>query len=213
MDGTVPEVTLEALAARLLAAPPGQRLVVGIAGPPGSGKSTTAERLVAALDAARPGAAVLVPMDGFHYDDAVLRELGRHARKGAPDTFDVGGLRSVLERLRARDEEWVAVPVFDRARELSLGSARLVRREADLIVTEGNYLLLNRDPWAGLRRLFDLRVLIEVPEAVLRARLEARWRGYGLTPEAIRAKVEGNDLPNGRVVMQESLGADLILRT
>ncbi|MCX7889939.1 MAG: nucleoside/nucleotide kinase family protein [Rhodobacteraceae bacterium] len=211
-EAAAAEVTLEGLAARLLETPPGTRCVLAIAGPPGSGKSTTAARLVEALEAARPGAAALVPMDGFHYDDAVLHELDRHARKGAPDTFDVGGLRSVLERLRARDEDWVAVPVFDRDTEMSRAAARLVRRTADLIVVEGNYLLLNRDPWASLRRLFDLRVLIEVPEAVLRARLEARWRGYRLAPAAIRAKVEGNDLPNGRIVATESLGADLVLR-
>lgn len=208
-----PGITFDALAARLQALPKGTRSIVAIAGAPGSGKSTTAERLVDTLNATAPGRAALLPMDGYHYDDAVLRDMGRHPWKGAPDTFDVGGLRSLLARLRARDEPTVAVPVFDRSIEIARAGGRLIPRTAEIIVAEGNYLLLSRSPWDSLAPFFDLRVLIAVPEDVLRDRLGARWVHYGLTPEGIRAKLEENDLPNGRVVATESIGADVILRT
>jgi pantothenate kinase len=201
------------LLARLLAADPAARQIIGIAGPPGSGKSTVAERLVAAANAARPGFAALLPMDGFHYDDRLLGELGRHARKGAPDTFDVGGLAHTLARLRARNEAAVAVPVFDRNIEIARAGARLIAQSVRLVVVEGNYLLLAEGDWAALRDLFELTVMIETSEADLNARLTRRWKNLGLAPEAIAAKVEGNDLPNGRRVIAQSARADLRLRT
>lgn len=197
-----------ALADRIAALPPGRRLVA-LAGPPGAGKSHVAEALAAAV----PRAAVL-PMDGFHYDDAVLTVLGRRARKGAPDTFDVAGLAHLLHRLRAGGDgaaEAVAVPVFDRALELSRGAARLIGPEIAVVIVEGNYLLLRDGPWAALAPLFDLTVMLSVPEAVLRARLAARWQGYGIAPDEIGRRVEGNDLPNGRRVMAGSAPADVVL--
>ena len=134
--------------------------------------------------------------------------MGRRARKGAPDTFDVGGYRHMLQRLRADNEATVAVPVFDRAIEIARAGSRLISREARIIVTEGNYLLLREPPWSELRSLFDVTVFIDVPEEVLRERLAARWNGYGMNAEAIRAKLEENDLPNGRRVIAESIEPD-----
>ena len=152
-------------------------------------------------------------LDGFHYDDAILRDAGRLARKGAPDTFDVGGLRAALDRLEGRDGGVVAVPVFDRDLEISRGSARLIAPEARLILVEGNYLLLSTPPWNELRRYFDLTVMIEVPEPELQRRLRERWEGYGLTEAEMDAKLEQNDLPNGRTVRSMSIPADLVLRS
>lgn len=108
--------------ARDLLARPG-RQVMAIAGAPGAGKSTLVERLA---DALKGQPVAILPMDGFHYDDAVLHAMGRRPWKGAPDTFDVGGLRSVLLRLRDGAEGAVAVPVFDRDLEISRGSARII---------------------------------------------------------------------------------------
>lgn len=210
MTRTVTSDDLLSTALDLLARP--GRHVIAIAGAPGSGKSTLVESLLARIGAQRPGAAAILPMDGFHYDDAVLHDMGRHAWKGAPDTFDVGGLRSTLARLRDPAEEAVAVPVFDRDLEISRGSARLIAPSIRLILAEGNYLLLNRDPWASLRPMFDLTVLIDVPEPELRRRLIGRWARYRLTPDQIAQKLDGNDLPNGRVVMTESTAPDLVLR-
>jgi pantothenate kinase len=193
---------LDALASRL-AALPGPRVICAVAGPPGSGKSTLAEALVARLEG-EPGGAALLPMDGFHFDDMHLVPAGLRPRKGAPETFDVGGLRHALRRLRAADEPFVAVPVFDRSLEIARAGARLIPRGARVIVCEGNWLLLDEEPWSALRPFFDLTVLLEVPEEELRRRLRRRWEGFGLTEDEIAWKLDGNDLPNGRRVMERS---------
>lgn len=154
---------------------------------------------------------VVAPMDGFHYDDAILEARALRPRKGAPETFDLGGLATALRRLRRADEDEVALPLFDRDRELSRAGALIVRRETPVVVVEGNYLLLDRPGWRDLRACFDLTVFLDAPDAELRRRLDARWRAYGLSPQAIAEKVEGNDLPNVRLVRSESAAPDLRL--
>jgi pantothenate kinase len=207
----VPEpTTLDALAARLAGAP--ARTVVAIAGAPGSGKSTLAEALVERLNAGAPGTAALLPMDGFHYDDLHLVPAGLRPRKGSPDTFDVGGLASALRRVRAADEPFVAVPVFDREIEIARAGARMIPASVPVIVCEGNWLLLDEAPWDALAPLFDLTVMVEVPEDELRRRLRARWEHFGLDEAGIAWKLDGNDLPNGRRVYEGSRPADLVLR-
>ncbi|TNC66823.1 nucleoside/nucleotide kinase family protein [Rubellimicrobium roseum] len=203
---------LDTLAGLLAARATSDRMICAIAGAPGSGKSTLAEALVARLNAGAPGLAALLPMDGFHYDDLHLVPAGLRPRKGAPETFDVGGLRHLLVRLRSNEEEAIAVPVFDRDIEIARAGARLIPASVRVIVSEGNYLLLRRAPWDSLRPLFDVTVMIEVPEDELRARLRRRWQGYNLTEDEIAWKLDGNDLPNGRVVAQESAPADFVVR-
>lgn len=208
----IPEIlSPDALLARLLAPSAGRR-IVAIAGAPGSGKSTLAETLVARLNAAQPGSAALCPMDGFHYDDAVLHARGRRPWKGAPDTFDVGGLRALLARLKARDEDEVAVPLFDRTLEIARAGAAIIPQAVETIVCEGNYLLLDRAPWAALAPFWDMTVLIDVPEAELRRRLTDRWVQHGLSAAEIAHKLDGNDLPNGRMVIAHSVTPAVILR-
>ena len=111
--------TLESLARLVQERSKARRTILAIAGAPGSGKSTLAERLEARLNECAAGAAAILPMDGYHYDDRVLIERGLRARKGAPETFDVGGLFHTLERLRRNEEDEIAVPVFDRDLEVS----------------------------------------------------------------------------------------------
>jgi len=205
-------IGLDQLTRRVLAFPEDARAIVAIAGAPGSGKSTLARRLVAAVNETRPNAAALLPMDGFHYDARVLDAFGRRARKGAPDTFDVGGLRHMLARLRARDEAEVAIPLFDRKIEISRAGAELIVQSVRLVVVEGNYLLLRDPPWGALHPLFDLTVLIVTPEITLRQRLTRRWQHFGLSPDQITRKIDGNDLPNGRRVMTRSVAPDFRLR-
>lgn len=198
-----------AFAEAILARAAGEdRLIVALAGPPGGGKSTLAEATAARLNAGRPGLCAILPMDGFHYDDILLNARGWRARKGAPHTFDVGGLAATLRRLRARDEAEVVVPVFDRALEIARAGARPIARETPVVLVEGNWLLLAAEPWAALRPLFDLTALIVADRATLAARLAARWRDAGLPPAEIAAKVEGNDLPNAETVLSESAEPD-----
>lgn len=190
---------------------PGERRLVAVAGPPGSGKSTLVESVRAAF-AGRPAGAeavAILPMDGFHYDDELLERLGRKERKGAPDTFDVGGLGATLARLSANEEPAIAVPRFDRDIEIARAGALLIARETPLVLVEGNYLLIDAPPWGDLRKAYDLTAMLMVDEDVLRERLEARWRHYGLSPADIRRKVEDNDLPNGRFVYEASGPADI----
>ncbi len=182
------------------------RFIVALAGPPGAGKSTLAEAVVEALGSD----ARVVPMDGFHFDDAILTARDQRNRKGAPETFDVAGYRHLLSRLQ--DEDEVAIPVFDRSLELSRGSADLVTKHHRILVTEGNYLLLNESPWIGLGEYFDLTVFIEVPESELDRRLLDRWAFYGKTPEQARAWIDGNDMPNIRRVIRGSRQADITVR-
>jgi pantothenate kinase len=189
-----------------------RRVVVAIAGAPGSGKSTLAERWVSRLNEATPGTAALLPMDGYHYDDSILVERGLRARKGAPETFDVLGLLHMLDRLKRNQEDEIAVPVFDRDLEISRAGARLIPRAIRALIVEGNYLLLDQHPWSGLHTMFDITVAIDAPEDILRQRLVERWRSYGFSPTEIEAKVERNDLPNGRYVMTKSKPADFVLR-
>jgi len=189
------------------------RILVALAGPPGSGKSTLASELESALNQEQPEQAMILPMDGFHYDDLYLVPAGLRPRKGAPQTFDVWGFYHILRRLRERQEEFVAVPVFDRDLEIARAGARLIPAKVPVILVEGNYLLLQQEPWSQLRLLFDVAVLLEVPEAVLGERLTARWQHYELPSEEIAAKVNENDLPNGRYVMAESGGEDYRLKS
>ncbi len=188
-------------------------MVVALVGAPGSGKSTLSEALRAALVDQFGVSAEVVPMDGFHYDNAILDARGWRARKGAPHTFDVAGLASMLERLRRQPLSDVAVPVFDRERDLSAASARIVGKEASLLLVEGNYLLLDQAPWRQLNGLFDLSVMIDCPRALLEQRLMARWLDLGLPEDKARQKVDGNDLPNADLVLSTSAAADLVFST
>ncbi len=196
-----------AVLAALPAVEPTRRRVVAIAGPPAAGKST----LAAAVAAALGETAAVFGMDAFHYDDAVLVERGDRDRKGAPHTFDVDGYRAMLERLRSNVDSDVAIPVFDRSMELTRGSASIVGASVETIVTEGNWLLLDRDPWRSLRSLFDLTVGLDVADSIVEARILERWRSHGFDDETARMRAEANDLPNARTARVESAEAMLVL--
>ncbi|MBX5155335.1 nucleoside triphosphate hydrolase [Rhizobium sp. NLR9b] len=187
----------------------GRRVLIAIAGAPGSGKSTLAERSVEAINSDHHLEAALFPLDGFHYDDAVLEQMGRRPYKGAIDTFDVHGLRHMLKRLKANEDDVVAVPVFDRSIEIARAGGNLIPRSTKIIVCEGNYLLARQAPWDKLKEIFDFTAFVDVDEDHLRQRLQNRWRSYGLDPAEIRRKVEENDLPNGLAIVAGSAEPDL----
>ncbi|MBL8893427.1 MAG: nucleoside triphosphate hydrolase, partial [Rhizobiales bacterium] len=163
------------------------------------------------LNEGSPGSAAVLPMDGYHFDDRVLEARGLRARKGAPDTFDVAGLHHMLARLKRNAEDEVAVPVFDRDLEIARAGARLIPQSVRILIVEGNYLLLDQRPWSDLRDAFDVTAMINVSEEILRRRLHERWMGYGLSPDQIAAKLEDNDLPNGRLVRDSSVAADFAI--
>jgi pantothenate kinase len=188
--------------------PHGRRVLVAVAGAPGSGKSTLAAALAEALAAGGHSAAA-VPMDGFHYDDAVLRRLDLASRKGAPETFDFAGLESLLARLKRGDSD-VAIPLFDRSMELARAAAAIVPAGTKFVLVEGNYLLLDEAPWSRLRSLFDFAVFIDVPRDELERRLLRRWVDHGRADGP--AWVASNDMPNVDRVLAKRLPADLVVQ-
>ena len=191
--------------ARELIARPG-RVLLGVAGAPASGKSTLAEGLVAALG----DDAVLVPMDGFHLDDAVLRRHGSWERKGAIDTFDDAGFADLLHRLRAA-EGTVYAPRFDRGLEASIGGAIEVGPEVPLVVTQGNYLLAESGAWPRARAALDEVWFLRIDPVLRRERLIARHMRFGRGPEEARARADGTDETNARLIEATAARADRIV--
>ncbi|MBS9404510.1 nucleoside/nucleotide kinase family protein [Halomonas sp. TRM85114] len=209
---SVPSIdSLSELTRRVLDAATGQdRFLVALAGPPGAGKSYRSQQLFQAIDEALPGQVVVVPMDGYHFDNAVLGDAQLPV-KGAPHTFDADGLRVDLKRIR-RAGATVAVPVFDRPLDLARAGGRLVTREHRIVIVEGNYLLLDQEPWRALHDLFDLRVMLEVDDEVLERRLIERWWSMGHDDEFARRKALDKDMPNAHLVKTTSIMPDLAWR-
>ena len=189
--------------ARELAARPGRSLL-GIAGAPGAGKST----LAASIAADVPGS-VIVPMDGFHLPTASLAVRGLVAERGTPRTFDATGYVALLRRLRSGDA--VRAPGFDRGVEEPVPDAIEVPASCPLVITEGNYLLLDVEPWVGVRPLLDETWFVEVPEPVRVGRLIARFVEFGMAEGLARERVlHGSDAANARLVAPTRTRADLV---
>lgn len=213
--GEVQRRSVEALVAEAAAlltaaggsAEPAGRVLLGLTGAPGAGKSTLCALL---LD--RFGAdAAAVPMDGFHLDNPVLEALGRRDRKGAPDTFDPAGYAALLRRLRDQKDETVYAPRFDRATETAVAAALPVPAGVRLVIAEGNYLLHDRDGWAPIRGLLDQVWYLDVPPAERVARLVGRRVADGHDPQEARDWVEVVDQRNAAVVEAGRDRADRII--
>jgi pantothenate kinase len=190
----------------------GGRRILGITGSPGAGKSTLATQLVTELG---PEIAVLVPMDGFHLSNSVLEALGRRDRKGAHDTFDDAGYAALLGRLHRSStgrESLVYAPEFRREIEESVGSAIPVSASVPLVVTEGNYLLLDRGSWPQARALVDETWFLAPPEDIRVSRLIARHQAYGKEPEQARLWALGTDQRNAELIEFTAVRADLVVR-
>lgn len=215
MGAALSTATLDDLVERiaaLRAASSRPRVVLGIAGTPGSGKTTLAQALVRRLAGTsdwRDSTVAHVPMDGFHLADAELDRLGRRDRKGAPDTFDPGGYAALLQRVAAGETVWA--PDFERVLEQPIAQGLPVGGQVDTVVSEGNYLLLDDPLWRRVRDCFDEVWFCRVDPAVRIERLVARHVRFGKSVEAARAWVAAVDERNAALVEASADAADLIV--
>jgi pantothenate kinase len=208
-DGGLQRLTMAELTTRAdRLAHSARRTLLGITGPPGAGKSTVAARLLASVQVP----AALVPMDGFHLSKQELSALGRLDRMGAPDTFDATGFVELIKRLRTLPDTGIEAPAFDRDSESSVPHAIPITPDAQLVIVEGNYLLLDRRPWASLRDLLDEVWYVDLDAVERRDRLIARHIAYGKTPDAARAWSLGPDEANARLIAGTRHRADVVFR-
>lgn len=188
------------------------RRILGITGAPGAGKSTLAEALVEALGSEL---AVLVPMDGFHLAQRALEDLGRTETKGAPDTFDGWGYAALLHRIRAQRSSGDGViyaPAFHRDLEEPVGSEIPVHAAIPLVVTEGNYLLLDGDEWDRARAALDEVWYLAPTEEQRLQQLIERHQRFGRSRDEAVERSLGTDQRNAELIAQTAVRADLLLR-
>ncbi|MEV4351357.1 nucleoside/nucleotide kinase family protein [Actinoplanes sp. NPDC049596] len=212
------QITFEALVsrARSLVAD-GGRAVLGIAGAPAAGKTTLAEELVAALSPAPPPGLVAgawvahVPMDGFHLADVELDRLGRRDRKGAPDTFDPLGYAALLRRVLADEDDVIYAPGFERVIEQPIAGAIPLFRDARLVISEGNYLLLDDVSWRPLRELFAEVWYADLDQETRLSRLIARHVRFGKDAASASAWATGSDERNAVLIAASRARADLVV--
>lgn len=223
--------SVDFLVDRVSQLPGNERYILGITGYPGAGKSTVSEWLVngvnAKLSSARPAnqsasgtqpsslsaeqLATAVPMDGYHYSNEKLQEIGLLELKGIPDTFDAAGFVEMLKKLRTTTTANVYCPLFDRSIEASIEDAIVIEPKHKLCVVEGNYLLYDKSPWDECKNYFDEVWFLDVSFDTILPRLQERHIQGGRTPEGAMAKVESTDLPNARLVDQTKQRAHRIL--
>ncbi|SMG54093.1 nucleoside/nucleotide kinase family protein [Paraburkholderia susongensis] len=186
----------------------GARVIIGLTGAPGAGKSTLAQALLERL----AGQAVVVPMDGFHLANVELARLGRADRKGAEDTFDSAGYVALLRRLRApHADEIVYAPLFRREIEEPIANAIPVLPGTPVIITEGNYLLLDQGHWRYVRELLDEIWFVDIDSELRRERLVARHMEFGRSARAAAEWVERTDEPNARLIESTRVRADYVI--
>lgn len=195
---------INTLAEHLLQMPDG-RQIVAITGAPACGKTTLAAELARRLNALRRSA-VVVPMDGFHLDNAVIEQKGLLQRKGAPETFDADGFIRLISALKSGKD--VYAPRFDRTRDLSIAGAITVEADTQFVIVEGNYLMFDEAPWQELVPLWDVTARLEVPMPELRARLIHRWLSLSYSRAVATRRAEGNDIPNAQRVVDRALACD-----
>ncbi len=173
------------------------RYLIGIVGKPGAGKSTLSAYLLEELHSSE---VTVVPMDGYHLSNAVLQELGRADRKGAPDTFDVAGFASLLQRIRNEMSVDVYYPVFDRSFEESIAAQGVVTKETKVVIVEGNYLLHDLGGWEVIAELLDELWFIDVDDEKRLERLIARHIAYGKSPADAESWSRGSDEVNAHTI-------------
>lgn len=184
-----------------------KRQLLGIVGPPGSGKSTIAELVASALG----DRAVVVPMDGFHLAQRELERLGRTDRKGAFDTFDGDGFAALVDRLAGNTDEVVYAPAFERSIDEPIAGAIAVSRRVPLVIVEGNYLLVPSDPWTRVATSLSESWYVSAGEDERMARLIARHEQFGRDPADARRHAWGSDQRNAELVATTADRANVIV--
>jgi pantothenate kinase len=185
-----------------------ERVLIGIIGKPGAGKSTLSKYLMAKLP---KEFVTVVPMDGYHLSNKVLKDLKRADRKGAPDTFDVAGFTSLVKRIRSEQSQNIYYPIFDRAIEESIAAQGVVTSATKVVIIEGNYLLHDDGGWEVLNDLLDESWMIDVDDDKRIARLISRHIAYGKDPEAAKAWAKGTDEVNAKLIERGRNRADFVV--
>ena len=188
-----------------------KRILIGIVGPPCSGKSTFSLELNNFLIRKnKKEYSKVVPMDGFHFDNVILKKRNLLARKGDPITFDVYGFIDLVKKIKFNINSSVSFPVFDRDLELSRGSADIVKKINRIIIIEGNYLLLKNAPWNLLKKYIDIFVFLNVDKKILHERSKKRWEYYGISKKEILKKIN-NDMQSVKIVLSNSNKSDITI--
>ena len=184
-----------------------KRYIVAIAGPPGAGKSTFAQALLLLLKE-KSIQAKIISMDGFHLDNSILVDRNLLDRKGAPATFDTAGFIHLMNRL-SNFEDDVVIPEFDRNKDLSIAGSSIISTKDKVLIVEGNYLLIEEEPWTKLKKTWDQTIFINPGIDTLEQRLLNRWLRYGLDTQDAKKRTLSNDLPNARYVLEKSSDSDI----
>jgi pantothenate kinase len=185
-----------------------ERVLIGIIGKPGAGKSTLSKFLMAKLS---KELVTVVPMDGYHLSNKVLKDLKRSDRKGAPDTFDVAGFVSLVKRIRSEQTQNIYYPIFDRAIEESIAAQGVVTSATKVVIIEGNYLLHDEGGWEVLNDLLDESWMVDVDDDKRISRLISRHIAYGKDPEAAKAWAKGTDEVNAKLIERGRARADFVV--
>ena len=185
-----------------------ERVLIGIIGKPGAGKSTLSKFLMAKLP---KEFVTVVPMDGYHLSNKVLKDLKRADRKGAPDTFDVAGFISLVKRIRTEQTQNIYYPIFDRAIEESIAAQGVVTSVTKVVIIEGNYLLHDDGGWEVCNDLLDESWMVDVDDDKRISRLISRHIAYGKDPEAAQDWAKGTDEVNAKLIERGRNRADFVV--